>query len=381
MPVAMNQRNPRMARPRPPRHSPAMDQTLSPPNETDEPRWQAVLARAPGDFFYAVATMGIFCRVGCPSPPPLRRNTRFFATAEAAAAAGFRPCKRCDPTGAGARLIAEVVRDACATLDAAETPPSLEAMARRAGYSRFHFLRLFRARTGLTPRAYAAARRAGRLGAALAAGARVADAVAEAGYGSESRVYEAPKGMAGAMLGMTPGTARRGGAGETIRFGHAACGFGPLLVAATAGGICFIGFAEPETALEAELRRRFPRATLTRDDDALAAWLAEVSAAIAEPRAGRDLPLDLRGTAFQLRVWQALRRIPAGQTRSYGELAALAGEPRAARATGRACGLNPVAPLVPCHRAVAADGALTGYRWGLARKQALLKREQGSAAD
>lgn len=338
----------------------------------DDARWDAVCARAGGDFFYAVTTMGVFCRPGCPSPRPLRDNVRFFATAAAAEAAGFRPCKRCDPLGTRARLAAEVVRDACAAIAAAETIPPLAALARRAGYSRFHFLRLFRAHTGLTPRAYAEGVRAGRLAAALTSGERVADAVAGAGYGSESRVYE----NSGALIGMTPGAVRRGGAGETIHLGFADCAFGRLLIGATAIGVCFIGFAEPDAALEADLRRRFPAARLVRDDAGLAATLATVQAAIAEPTAGRDLPLDLRGTAFQLRVWQALRSIPPGETRSYGALAAMAGRPGAARAAGRACGLNPVAPLVPCHRAVAADGALTGYRWGLDRKAALLARER-----
>ena len=380
--VVTTRRNRRMAR-RPARRQIAcMTQALSRPTPCDFPplspaaddaRWQAVCTRTGGDFFYAVVTMGVFCRPGCPSPPPLRRNVRFFATAADAVAADFRPCKRCDPLGVRARLAAEVVRDACAAIAAAETIPSLESLARRAGYSRFHFLRMFRDHTGLTPRAYAEGMRAGRLAAALGAGERVADAVTGAGYGSESRVYEDP----GALLGMTPGAARRGGAGETIRIGFADCAFGRLLVGATARGVCFIGFAEPEEALEADLRHRFPRASLVRDDAGLATTLARVQAAIAEPAAAATLPLDLRGTAFQLRVWQALRRIPPGETRSYGELAAMAGQPGAARAAGRACGLNPVAPVVPCHRAVAADGALTGYRWGLPRKAALLARERG----
>ena len=333
--------------------------------------WQIVAARGAGDFFYAVTTMGVFCRPGCPSPRPLQRNVRFFATAAAAQAAGFRACKRCDPLGSRARLVATVIADACATIAQAEAIPPLAALARRAGYARHHFLRMFRAHTGLTPRAYAAGLRAGRLASALAAGERVADAVAGAGYGSESRVYTAP----GTLLGMTPGALRRGGAGEVIHFGLAACAFGPLLVASTAQGVCFVGFAEPAAALQDALRGRFPAAALVRDDAALAAALAEVQAAIAEPAAARDLPLDLRGTAFQLRVWQALRAIPAGQTRSYAALAALAGRPGAARAAGAACGANPVAPLVPCHRALGSDGRLHGYRWGLARKAALLAEE------
>ena len=345
---------------------------MTQPLPPDEMMWRTVTARASGDFLYAVTTMGVFCRPGCPSPRPLRRNTRFFADAQAAEAAGFRACKRCDPLGARARLAALVVADACAAIEAAETPPPLEALARRAGYSRFHFLRLFRAHTGLTPRAYAAAARARRLDAALAGGARVADAVAEAGFGSESRVYE----TGGTLLGMTPGRARRGGAGETLRYGLSECRFGPLLVAVSPRGVAFVGFAEPAAALEAALARRFPHAARLRDDAGVAALLEGVREAIAEPAAAVALPLDLRGTAFQLRVWEALRRIPAGETRSYAALAAMAGAPGAARAAGTAAGANPVAPLVPCHRAVGTDGRLHGYRWGLARKQALLAAER-----
>ena len=341
----------------------------------DEARWQTVLRREPGDFLYGVATMGVFCRPGCPSPRPLRRNVRFFATADEAVAAGFRPCRRCDPTGTGARLTAEVVRAACAMIEAAETIPSLAALAARCGYAPHHFLRLFRAHTGLTPRSYAEGVRARRLSAALGAGERVADAVAGAGFGSESRVYEQP----GALLGMTPGAARRGGAGEVIRTAFADCPFGRLLLGATDKGVCFIGFAEPDAALEGDLRRRFPRARILCDDAGLAALLEAVLGLMEEPARARALPLDLRGTAFQLQIWQALRRIPVGETRTYAELAAMAGHPGAARAAGRACAVNPVSLAVPCHRALGADGALTGYRWGIPRKEALLARERGAA--
>ena len=346
-----------------------------PASNLDDARWQTVLARAPGDFLYGVATMGVFCRPGCPSPRPLRRNARFFATAAEAVAAGFRPCRRCDPTGTSARLTAEVVRAACAIIEAAETPPALAALAARCGYAPHHFLRLFRAHTGLTPRSYAEGVRARRLSAALGAGERVADAVAGAGFGSESRVYENP----GALLGMTPGAARRGGAGETIRTAFADCPFGRLLLGATEKGVCFIGFAEPDAALEGDLRRRFANARILRDDAGLAALLEAVLGLIEEPARARELPLDLRGTAFQLQIWQALRRIPAGETRTYAELAAMAGRPGAARAAGRACAVNPVSLAVPCHRALGADGALTGYRWGIPRKEALLARERGAA--
>ncbi|MEO9190986.1 MAG: bifunctional DNA-binding transcriptional regulator/O6-methylguanine-DNA methyltransferase Ada [Acetobacteraceae bacterium] len=335
--------------------------------------WTAVLRRErDGDFLYGVSTMGVYCRPTCPSRRPLRQNVRFFATTTDAEAAGYRACKRCDPKGDRARLAQEVVRDACAAIEAAEEIPSLEHLATRSGYSRFHFLRLFRAHTGLTPRGYAEGVRAQRLHASLAAGERVADAVAGAGFGSESRVYE----RTGALLGMTPGAARRGGAGEVIRTTFADCPFGRLLVGATTHGVCFVGFAEPDAALEGDLRRRFPHAEIVRDDPGLAETVGAVLRFIDEPRAGLALPLDLRGTAFQLRVWQALGRIPVGETRSYADLAAMIGNPRAARAVARGCATNPVALAVPCHRVVGSDGSLAGYRWGVPRKRALLEREK-----
>jgi AraC family transcriptional regulator of adaptative response/methylated-DNA-[protein]-cysteine methyltransferase len=342
----------------------------------DDTRWDLVRRREPApDFFYAVTTMGIYCRPGCPSPRPRRENVRFFADVSAAEAAGFRACRRCDPRGERAALARAVVRDASAFIEAAETIPSLDCLAQRSGYSRFHFLRMFKEHTGLTPRSYAEGVRARRLQAALQGGARVADAVTGAGFGSESRVYE----DTGGLLGMTPGTLRRGGIGETIRTALADCPFGRLLVGATATGVCFIGFAEPDDALMGDLRRRFPRARVVADDAGLAGTLRTVLEFLDEPKAGLELPLDLRGTVFQLRVWAALRRIPPGETRSYSELAAMAGTPAAVRAVARCCAVNPVSLAVPCHRAVGADGALTGYRWGIPRKQALLARERAAA--
>jgi AraC family transcriptional regulator, regulatory protein of adaptative response / methylated-DNA-[protein]-cysteine methyltransferase len=338
----------------------------------DELLWDKVLRREPGDFFYAVATMGVFCRPGCPSPRPLRKNVRFFATAAEAEEAGFRACRRCDPKGERARLAQAVVQDACAHIEASEGMPSLEALAKRSGYSRFHFLRMFRDHTGLTPRSYAEGVRARRLHDALAGGERVADAVAGAGFGSESRVYE----KTGALLGMTPGAARRGGEGEVIRTAFADCPFGRLMVGATDTGVCFIGFAEPDEALLGDLRRRFPRAQLVADDAALATTLRAVLDFIAEPKQALDLPLDLRGTAFQKRVWQALVSIPPGETRTYGQLAAMIGNTKAVRAVARSCATNPVSLAVPCHRVVGSDGDLTGYRWGVPRKRALLDRER-----
>ena len=342
----------------------------------DELLWDKVLRRETGDFLYAVTTMGVFCRPGCPSPRPLRKNVRFFADVAQAEAAGFRACRRCDPKGERARLAQDVVRDACGFIEASEDMPSLEALAKRAGYSRFHFLRMFRDHTGLTPRSYAEGVRARRLHDALADGERVADAVAGAGYGSESRVYE----KTGALLGMTPGAARRGGEGEVIRTAIADCPFGRLLVGATDAGVCFIGFAEPDAALLGDLRRRFPRARLVADDAALTGTVRAVLDFIDEPREALDLPLDLRGTAFQLRVWQALTRIPPGETRTYGQLAEMIGNRRAVRAVARSCATNPVSLAVPCHRVIGKNGDLTGYRWGVPRKRALLSKERAAAA-
>jgi AraC family transcriptional regulator of adaptative response/methylated-DNA-[protein]-cysteine methyltransferase len=346
------------------------------PQDPDAPRWQAVLDRqaapACGPFLYAVTTQGVFCRPGCPSRAPLRRNVRFFGDVAGAEAAGFRACKRCDPKGERAAIHAAAVRAACELIETSETIPSLEALAERAGYARHHFLRLFREVTGVTPRSYAEGVRARRLQAALAAGDRVAEAVAGAGFGSESRVYEDTS----RHLGMTPGAARRGGQGETIRIAHADSAMGPLLVGATDAGICFIGFAEPPEALEGDLRARFPRARVVPAGEEMAEVVRRVVAFIAEPAAALTLPLDLRGTAFQRQVWEALQRIPLGETRTYAGLAAEIGNPAAVRAVARACARNPVSLVVPCHRVVGADGDLTGYRWGVPRKAALLAGER-----
>ena len=355
-------------------HIPPMPDTLS-PLPLDERRWAALLARDAmpdcGPFLYGVTTQGVFCLPGCPSRPPLRRNAVFFADAPAAEAAGFRACKRCDPKGERAALHRDAIAAAVALIEASETIPSLEALAKRAGYARHHFLRLFRDITGVTPRSDAEGVRARRLQSALSQGARVADAVAEAGFGSESRVYE----KRGATLGMTPGAARRGAKGETIGIARAQSVMGPLLVGATAEGVCFIGFGEGMEALEGDLRRRFPHAEL-REDAALEATVAEVAGFLREPHAALQLPLDLRGTAFQRRVWQALQTIPLGQTRSYGQLAAEMGNPAAVRAVARACAQNPVSLAVPCHRVIGASGDLTGYRWGVPNKKRLLAGEK-----
>jgi AraC family transcriptional regulator, regulatory protein of adaptative response / methylated-DNA-[protein]-cysteine methyltransferase len=344
---------------------------------SEEHLWDQVLTRQGGaDFFYAVTTMGVYCRPACPSPRPLRKNVRFFRSPLEAEAAGFRACKRCDPKGERARIAQAVVRDASDFIEASEEVPPLEVLAKRAGYSRFHFLRMFRDHTGLTPRGYADAVRARRLQAALAGGGRVIDAVAEAGFGSESRVYE----KTATLLGMTPGAARRGGKGEHIRSAFADCPFGRLLVGATDKGVCFIGFAEPDESLMADLRRRFPKADIAADDAGLAATVRAVVDFLREPLQALDLPLDLRGTAFQQRVWRTLCTIPAGETRTYAQLAEMAGNPKAVRAVARSCATNPVALAVPCHRVIGSDGGLTGYRWGVPRKKALLEQERALAA-
>jgi AraC family transcriptional regulator of adaptative response/methylated-DNA-[protein]-cysteine methyltransferase len=339
---------------------------------SEEHLWDHVLNRLPNaDFLYAVTTMGVYCRPACPSPRPLRKNTRFFRSPPEAEAAGFRACKRCDPKGERARIAQDVVRDASDFIEASEEIPSLEVLAKRSGYSRFHFLRMFRDHTGLTPRGYAEGVRARRLHASLADGNRVIDAVADAGFGSESRVYE----KTATLLGMTPGAARRGGQGEQIRTALADCPFGRLLVGATDKGVCFIGFAEPDEALMADLRRRFPKANVTTDDAHLAGTVRAVLDFLREPKQALDLPLDLRGTAFQQRVWRTLCSIPAGQTRTYAQLAEMAGNSKAIRAVARSCATNPVALAVPCHRVIGSDGGLTGYRWGVPRKKALLEQE------
>ncbi len=340
----------------------------------DELLWQTVLHREPGSFLYAVVTMGVYCRPTCPSPRPLRKNARFYPDTAAAEAAGFRACKRCDPKGERERLAQSVVRDSCAFIEAAEAMPSLDTLAARSGYSKFHFLRMFRDHTGVTPRSYAEGVRARRLQASLADGTRVADAVAGAGFGSESRVYE----HTGRLLGMTPGAARRGGEGEVIRTAFADCLFGRLLVGATATGVCFLGFAEPDDALMGDLRRRFPRARVVEDDGGLEETIRAVLAFIDEPKQALELPLDLRGTAFQQRVWRTLCLIPAGETRTYGQLAEMMAAPKAIRAVARSCAANPVSLAVPCHRVIGSTGDLTGYRWGIPRKKALLEKERAA---
>ncbi len=351
--------------------------TMDDTYRTDESRWQAVQTRdaaAEGQFFYAVMTTGVFCRPTCGSRQPRRENVAFYDTTEAAQKAGWRPCKRCRPTGrsVGEAQLAQI-RQACALIDAAETPPTLNALADAVGLSPYHFHRLFKAIVGVTPRDYAAAKRTGKLQAELESGATVTEAIYGAGYGSSSRLYEA----ADATLGMRPATFRAGARGETIRWSTEATPLGRIVVAATEAGICMIEFGRDEAALEARVEARFPHAETMRDDAGLKEKLATVAAFIDRPARGLDLPLDIQGTSFQRRVWKALQEIPTGATASYSEIAGRIGEPKAARAVAAACAANPVAMAVPCHRVIARDGSLSGYRWGVERKQALLDREAG----
>lgn len=333
--------------------------------------WAAFAARdrgADGRFVVAVRTTGIYCKPSCPARHPRRENVAFHADPAAARAAGYRACLRCKPdqVGRDRTAVAEAIR----LIEGAETPPILERLATAVGYAPHHFHRLFKRATGVTPAGYARALRTARAGDALSAERAVAPAIYEAGYSAPSRFYD----EAAPRLGMAPGAWVRGGAGETIRWTVAATSLGPLLIAATARGLCRVAFDEGEAAL----RSRFPNATIAPGDAALADLAARVVAQVESPERDHNLPVDVRGTAFQEAVWQALRTIPAGETRSYAELAALAGAPGATRAAGSACGANAVAVLIPCHRVVRSDGGTGGYAYGVERKTALLARERGA---
>lgn len=343
--------------------------------ESDDERWAAVVGRdhsAEGYFVLAVTTTGIYCRPGCPARRPRRENVRFFVRAEEAERAGFRPCKRCRPNAPSLKeQHAAAVARACRLIESAEEAPDLATLAGAAGMSRYHFHRVFKAATGLTPRAYASAHRARRVREALRQGSTVTDAIHDAGFGSASRFYDASE----EVLGMPPASYRRGGREEAIRFALGECSLGSILVAATAKGVCAILIGDDPDTLLRDLEDRFPCARLMGGDESFEGLVARVVALVEAPALGHDLPLDVRGTAFQQRVWQALRDIPAGSTESYAEIAARIGAPGAARAVARACAANPAAVAVPCHRVVRQDGGLSGYRWGVERKVALLERE------
>jgi AraC family transcriptional regulator of adaptative response/methylated-DNA-[protein]-cysteine methyltransferase len=348
---------------------------------TDEERWAAVQQRmreADGIFYYSVRTTGVYCQPSCPSRGARRANVAFHATRADAESAGFRPCLRCRPDQPPlAERQAAAVAQACRLIEAAEDEPDLASLAEACGMSRFHFHRVFKAHTGITPKTYAAARRAERLKQGLTRAATATEAAYDAGFNSSGRFYAATSGV----LGMTPGRWRAGGGGETIRFAVAACSLGALLVAATGKGICSILLGEDPDALVRDLQDRFPKADLIGAEAEFEGTVAHVVAFVEAPRIGLDLPLDVRGTAFQQRVWQALRSIPAGRTVGYAELAAQLGMPQGARAVAGACAANPVAVAIPCHRVVRNDGSISGYRWGVERKKTLLEREAGQSKE
>jgi AraC family transcriptional regulator of adaptative response/methylated-DNA-[protein]-cysteine methyltransferase len=345
----------------------------------EEQCWSAVVshdATQDGRFFYSVKTTGVYCRPGCASRQPKRGNVAFYESADQAEAAGFRACKRCRPRdGSPADRHLAAIDRACALIRRSDSLPSLAELADAAGISRFHFHRVFKQITGATPREWGKSHRLGRFAARLDAGEPIAEAVYAAGFGASSRAYEA----AGNGLGMTPGARRRGGQGETIRYTIVATWLGWALVAATERGICMTALGDDRARLEADLRRRFPAAELVAADAALAGWAGRVVHYITRPGEQLDLPLDIRGTAFQAQVSRALQKIPPGQTATYLGIAEALGRPRAVRAVAQACASNKLAVLVPCHRVVRSDGDLAGYRWGVERKRALLEREQASA--
>jgi AraC family transcriptional regulator of adaptative response/methylated-DNA-[protein]-cysteine methyltransferase len=345
----------------------------------DHERYEAVRRRDPardGEFFYAVRTTGVYCRPSCAARLARPENVSFHPSCEAAEQAGFRPCKRCRPNEASqSARHAAIVSRACRLIDAAEEMPKLEDLARAVQVSPYHFHRLFKQVVGVTPKAYASARRAARLQAGLGAAESVTQAIYQAGFNASSRFYEG----AAARLGMTPTAWRRGGLGAVIRFAVGQCSLGAILVAATDKGVCAIAFGDDPERLVRDLQDRFPKAELIGGDADFEATVAAVVALVEAPGTPFALPLDISGTAFQQRVWQALRAIPAGRTASYADIAAAIGAPGSARAVAQACASNALAVAIPCHRVVRSDGALSGYRWGIDRKAALLQREREAA--
>jgi AraC family transcriptional regulator, regulatory protein of adaptative response / methylated-DNA-[protein]-cysteine methyltransferase len=340
-----------------------------------DPRWAAVVARdaaADGRFVYSVASTGVYCKPSCASRRARPENVRFHADGAAAQAAGFRACKRCRPDGATlAQEHAALVAAACRRIETDEALPTLDELARDAALSPFHFHRVFKRITGLTPKDYAVAHRARRVREGLQRAASVTDAMYDAGYQSNARFYA----EAGDVLGMTPGHYRAGGERQDIRFAVAQCSLGAILVAQSARGVCAILLGDDPETLVRDLQDRFPRARLLGADRDFDATVAQVVGFVEAPNLGLELPLDIRGTAFQQRVWKALREIPAGRTASYAEIAGRIGSPKSVRAVAQACAANALAVAVPCHRVVKSDGALSGYRWGIERKRALLERE------
>ena len=341
-----------------------------------DPRWAAVVGRdgsADGTFYYSVRTTGVYCRPSCASRRARPENVQFYSTCRDAELAGFRPCKRCKPnqtTGSAGQNATRIAR-VCRLIERARTRLSLETMAAHAGMSPYHFHRTFKSITGLTPAKYAAAHRSRRLRASLERSHTVTDAIYDAGFTSSSRFYE----HANQVLGMTPSRFRAGGADTDIFFAIGECSLGSILVAQSQKGVCAILIGDDPAALVRDLQDRFPKANLVGDENRYQELVAKVIGLIEQPGVGLDLPLDIRGTSFQQRVWKALQRIPPGSTITYSELAAKVGVPKAVRAVAQACAANALAVAIPCHRVIRHDGSLSGYRWGVERKQALLERE------
>jgi AraC family transcriptional regulator, regulatory protein of adaptative response / methylated-DNA-[protein]-cysteine methyltransferase len=341
-----------------------------------ELHWQQILsrdARQDGRFVFAVRTTGVYCRPSCPSRRPRRDSVEFFASPQAAESAGYRACLRCKPTQISEQ--AQYVMRARQLLDNSDSVLTLNELSKRVGVSAFHLQRLFKRATGLSPREYQTARRTQQVKSRLRAGADVTTSLYDAGYGSPSRLYE----VADQQLGMTPATYGRGGSGERIAFTVADSALGKMLVAATQRGLCAVRFGDDAKLLERDLRDEFHAADLHRDDDGLRKFVTPILSALASQKTLLDLPLDIRATAFQQKVWSALRQIPTGETRSYSEMAKSLGDPAATRAVARACASNPVALVIPCHRVVRENGDLAGYRWGVQRKEELLRRERVAA--
>ena len=340
-------------------------------------RWRAIVARDPladGTFFYSVKTTGVYCRPSCGARRPHPSNVQFHTSPADAQRAGFRACRRCRPDELPLekRYAAKIAR-ACRTIESAGDMPRLADLAKQAGLSPYHFHRIFKRIVGLTPRGYAQARRRRRVQTELRRSRTVTDAIYEAGFNSGGRFYAS----SGRLLGMTPTEFRDGGRAAEIEFATGECSLGAILVAQSARGICAVLLGDRPAPLREDLQRRFPHASLRAGNRAFADVVAKVVGMIEAPGASLDLPLDVRGTAFQQRVWDALRNIPAGATLSYAALAAKIGSPGAVRAVASACAANPLAVAIPCHRVVRSDGALAGYRWGIARKRTLLNRERG----
>ena len=347
---------------------------------TQDPRWARVLARdkgADGTFWYSVSTTGVYCRPSCPSRRANPKNVRWHDSPAAAEAAGFRACRRCNPGGLSIDAAnAAIVTKACRLLDEAAEPLPLAQLAAAVELSPHYFHRLFKRATGLTPRAYAAAGRSARLRAGLAQAATVTQAFHDAGFGSNGRFYEASAGV----LGMSPTRYRAGGAHEVLTFAVGQCSLGAILVASSTRGVAAILLGDDPEALLRDLQDRFPKAQLVGGDRAYERLVAQVVGLVEAPARGLALPLDVRGTAFQQRVWQALRAIPPGETASYTRIAQQIGAPRAVRAVAGACAANALAVAIPCHRVVRHDGDLSGYRWGIERKRALIARESAARA-